>query len=154
MNGGEAMKRIVIGTDGSAGGHAAVEVGIELARAAGAVATIVYVRHSPLPILGDPYYQRALSVELQKGRCAVDEAAAQADEAGVGNESEVLEGDPAERILELARLREADLIVVGSRDRGALAETLLGSVSGAIVHHADRPVLVVKLGAEAAQRAA
>src|SRR5919204_6455014 len=108
MNGGEAMKRIVIGTDGSAGGRAAIEVGIELARAAGAVATIVYVRHSPLPILGDPYYQRALSIELQKGRCAVDQAAAQADEAGGGNEAEGLESEPAERIFELARLREAD----------------------------------------------
>lgn len=148
------MKRIVIGTDGSAGGRAAVEGGIELARGAAAVATIVYVRHAPLPIVGDPFYQRALSAELRRGRAAVDEARARADAAGVETESEILEGDPADQILELARLRDAELIVVGSRGLGALAGALLGSVSSGLVHHADRPVLVVTKRAETARRAA
>ena len=53
----------------------------------------------------------------------------------------MLEGDPARRIVELARLRDVDLIVVGSRGLGAFAGTLLGSVSHD-VDHADRPVLV------------
>ncbi len=153
-NGGAAMKRIVIATDGSAGGHQAVETGVELACAAGAIATVVYVRHAPLPIVGDPYYQRALSAEFQRGRAAIDEGVACAAEAGVESESEILEGDPAEQILELARLRDADLIVVGSRDLGAVAGALLGSVSSAIVHGADRPVLVVKQRADAARRVA
>ncbi len=148
------MKRIVIGTDGSAGGREAAEQGVKLARATGAIATLVYVRQSPLPILGDPYYQRALSAELRRARAAVDEAAAYAAEAGVDTEVEILEGDPAEQIVELARLRDADLIVVGSRGLGAVAGALLGSVSWAIVHHADRPVLVVGQAAQAEQQAA
>ena len=67
-----------------------------------------------------------------------------AAEAGVAGESEILEGDAAEEILGLARLRDADLIVVGSRDLGRVAGAVLGSVSHAIVDNADRPVLVVK----------
>jgi len=67
-----------------------------------------------------------------------------AAEAGVASESEILEGDAAEEILGLARLRDADLIVVGSRDLGRVAGAMLGSVSNAVVHNADRPVLVVK----------
>jgi len=61
---------------------------------------------------------------------------------GVEAETEVLEGDPAGRILELARLRDVDLIVVGSRGLGPVAGALLGSVSREVVQRADRPVLV------------
>jgi len=76
------VKRIVIATDGSAGGRAAVESGIELARGVGAIATFVHVRHAPLPIFGDPDYQQALSAELPKTRVVIEEAVARADNAG------------------------------------------------------------------------
>lgn len=69
-------------------------------------------------------------------------AATRACGAGVNAEVEVVEGNPAERILELASIRDVDLIVVGSRKLGALAGTLLGSVPREILRHADRPVLV------------
>ena len=148
------MRRIVIAYDGSDGSREALERGVELARTAGAVATLVYVRHEPLPLVGDPFYERALSKELRRGRDALEAARACAADAGVAAESELLEGDPAERILELARLRRAELIVVGCRDRGAIAEALLGSVSRAIVQGADSPVLVAKRRTRRKRRAA
>jgi nucleotide-binding universal stress UspA family protein len=153
---GEArvMERVLIACDGSDGSREALEQGLELARAAEAAATLVYVRHAPLPLVGDPFYERALSRELRRGRDVLDEARAVAAAEGVAAETELLEGDPAERIVELARLRGADLIVVGCRDRGAIAEALLGSVSRAIVHDADRPVLVAKRRARRNRRAA
>ena len=148
------MKRIVIAYDGSDGSREALVTGVELARGARAVVTLVYVRHAPAPLVGDPFYDRALSKELRRGRDVVEEARAYAADSGVAAETELLEGDAAERILELARLRGADLIVVGSRERGAIVEGLLGSVSQAIVHHADRPVLVAKQRARRERRAA
>lgn len=138
------MKRIVIAADGSPGGSAAVDAGLELAGTIGGVATIVCVRDSPPLLLGDPYYARKVSDELRDARDVVDDAARRATEAGVESESEILEGDAAEQILTLAHSRNADVIVVGSRGRGALAGAVLGSVSSAIVHGAECPVLVVK----------
>jgi nucleotide-binding universal stress UspA family protein len=148
------VKRIVIAYDGSDGGREALEQGLQLARNARAVATVVYVRHAPLPIIGDPFYERALSKELQRGRDAIVEARLYAAAFGLVPETELLEGDAAEQILELARARGADLIVVGSRGRGAVAEALLASVSQAIVHGADRPVLVARQRTRRKRRAA
>jgi len=138
------VKRIVIATDGSEGSRRAVEAGVALACPSGAVATFAYVRNGVPLLLGDPFYSRRLSADLAKARATVDEAMSRAAEAGVASESEILEGDAAEEILGLARLRDADLIVVGSRDLGRVAGAMLGSVSNAVVHNADRPVLVVK----------
>jgi nucleotide-binding universal stress UspA family protein len=136
------MKEILVATDGSESSRHAVEQAIDLARSSGATLTVAYVRHTPLPVLGQPFYQRSVSAELRRANETVAIAAASAERAGVETEIEVLEGHPAGRILELARLRDVDLIVVGSRGLGSIAGTLLGSVSREVLHRADRPVLV------------
>ena len=51
--------------------------------------------------------------------------------------------DPAERLLEVAEQRDADLIVVGSRERGFLERLLGRSVDEAVVRRAERDVLLV-----------
>ena len=62
-----------------------------------------------------------------------------------GLESEMLMeyGDPSEEIARVAAEGGFDLIVVGSRKRGAFAELLLGSVSKTLVRTAPCPVMVV-----------
>ena len=136
------MEQILVATDGSENSRHALDDAVELAAGAGAELTVVYVRHAELPMLGEPVYQRSLSADLRQANEAVAIATGVAHSAGVEAEGEVLEGDPAKRIVELARLRDVDLIVVGSRGLGAVAGTLLGSVSRDVLHHADRPVLV------------
>jgi nucleotide-binding universal stress UspA family protein len=136
------MNKILVATDGSDNAEHAVVQAIELACAKHSKLVVVYVRHAPLPLLGEPVYQRSLSRELREAADMTEAAAAKAREAGVEAEIEVVEGSPATRILELAGARDVDLIVVGSRGLGSVAGALLGSVSKAVVRHADRPVLV------------
>jgi nucleotide-binding universal stress UspA family protein len=47
-------------------------------------------------------------------------------------------------ILQAGDKFEADLIVIGSRGLGAVKQFFMGSVSNYVVHHAHRPVLVIK----------
>ena len=53
-------------------------------------------------------------------------------------------GQPADTIAARARATEADLIVVGTRGRGPLATSLLGSVSAGVIDRAPCPVLVAR----------
>jgi nucleotide-binding universal stress UspA family protein len=61
---------------------------------------------------------------------------------GVALLAEAVPGHPGHLLAVAAE--HAALVVVGSRGRGALAATLLGSVSQAVLHHARCPVAVVR----------
>jgi nucleotide-binding universal stress UspA family protein len=61
---------------------------------------------------------------------------------GVEVKAEVISGHAAVVLTQASR--EAALLVVGSRGRGAVAEVLLGSVSEHCVRHASCPVVVIR----------
>ena len=137
------MKTILIATDGSAGARAAVDEGLDFAEETGADVLFVAIRHPPTAGVRRPVLAAVFSHELARLRPALQEAVAEAESRGIHADYDLLEGDPGERILELARSRDVDLIVIGSRGLGAVASVILGSVSKRVLHDADRPVLVV-----------
>ena len=53
-------------------------------------------------------------------------------------------GDPASSILELAKRREVDMIVIGTRGLGKLKGQILGSVSRKVTNNAETSCLVVR----------
>jgi nucleotide-binding universal stress UspA family protein len=143
------MNRILITTDGSHGAGHALEQGLSLAADVGAEVVVAYARPSPNPLLGAPYYQTVITEQAQHARAVITDAKLHAAPFEVDVTYEVVEGDPVETILELARSHDVDLIVVGSRGLGAVKGLVLGSISNAILHHADRPVLVAKARVQA-----
>ena len=54
-------------------------------------------------------------------------------------------GTPAEVILDTARERECDLIVLGTHGHGAITDALIGSTAKRVVRGSTIPVLVVRL---------
>jgi len=64
-------------------------------------------------------------------------------DAGFNAEGRLVRGRPAHMITVVAEELGADPIVVGARGAGRVEAALLGSVSGSVVAHAKRPVLVV-----------
>ena len=57
---------------------------------------------------------------------------------------ELVEGRPADKIVETAKEGMFDLIVIGSRGLGGIKEFFLGSVSNRVADNAPCPVLIVK----------
>jgi nucleotide-binding universal stress UspA family protein len=146
------MKRIVIGTEGSADAMRAVEDGLEVATGLQASVTFVCARPAPNALLGEPFYQRELDAEIAHAREVIAEAMQQAAAAGVDADYEIIEGQPADAILHVAETHDADLIVVGSRGLGTMQSAIFGSVSKALVTRSKRPVLVVKGSGDEPQR--
>ena len=90
-------------------------------------------RLAPLP--REVYLERA----DRAASALVDRLAA----AGVQAGKTVLSGRPLDRILEFSDQQDADLVVVGSSTRPAIAERLLGSVPLELIKKSHRPVLVI-----------
>jgi nucleotide-binding universal stress UspA family protein len=69
-----------------------------------------------------------------------------AQEAGLHAESVAVEaaGPVWRAIVDIADRHAAATIVVGSRGLTGLHSMLLGSVSSAVVHHAERPALITR----------
>jgi len=131
---------IVVGYDGSEHARAALEYAAERARDGGRL-VVVRAYEAPSEWLGHPYYARALDEHRERGRKQLAELEAAAD-LGIELEGDLLEGPPASALSRAAAARDAAEIVVGSRGLGHF-RAALGSVSHALLHEAECPVVVV-----------
>ncbi|MBN1813107.1 MAG: universal stress protein [Anaerolineae bacterium] len=138
------FKKILLATDGSPHAGAAMGYARDLALRDGARVIVVHA-FEPVPgYLGDPVEGRTMARHIGAGEEIAGEAARQLREAGVDVVVELLEGPPADAILNVADVRDCDLIVMGTRGHGRLASLLLGSVSHRVLSQAHVPVLVVR----------
>jgi nucleotide-binding universal stress UspA family protein len=139
-----APSGVVVGTDGSPSADAAIRWAAKDAEIRDAHLTIV---HAVAPVVGTwlaiPVPPDVLQWNHERGRQIVDDGISIAKEIaeGLSISTEVLVSAAAPALVALSR--DAKLVVVASRGRGALARTLLGSVSMGLVHHAHCPVAVV-----------
>ena len=139
----------MVGTDGSVGARAALAAAVAEGSRTGAevVAVAGYVLATTWTDLSSvvPPTAEEIRADLQQRvERTVDEVLAERP-AGAGPAPkvrvEVLEGAAADVLVHAAR--DADLLVVGSRGRGAFRGLLLGSVALHCAMHASCPVLVV-----------
>ena len=128
--------RILIASDGSATADRAARKGLELAQEIDAPVTLVFVGH---PATGKLVMEDTVEVYGQ----------------GVETDIRLLQGDPAELILQTATEVGADVVVVGNRGLQGAKGFLLGSVPEAVLDGAAVDVLlcrtVVQIAAELAR---
>lgn len=137
------FSNIVLAIDGSEHSQKAARLAGEMARQNKASLRIVHT-YDPIPsYLGQPYFQEAISNRTELADSIMQQALELVGEVS-DLHHEILESAPAEAIVQVARVRGADLIVMGSRGLGRLEGLLLGSQSQKVVSHAHCPVLLVR----------
>lgn len=138
------FERILLAVDGSEHAVRAAKVAADLARRLESELRIVAAYDPIPPFLGEPNMQEAINARLEDAQTILNKAETAVGEVPGGVHSEMIEGSPAEAIIEVAKIRRSDLIVMGSRGRGRLVGLLLGSNSQKVVSHAPCPVLIVR----------
>ena len=134
---GEGM-RTLVAYDGSDSAKRALELAAQVFGPAGSIA----IAHVVQP-LGEPDFAGSPEVEDPEQEELLAEARAAVARTGTPAVTLRRRGDPAAELIAAGAELDADLIVVGSRGRGAVASALLGSVSAALAGGAHSPVLVV-----------
>jgi uncharacterized protein len=142
-------KNIIAATDGSKHGERAVYEALGIAKRCNSSLTIVtvitsehlvQVEHSRLQI------SEAADMEMVKIEHDIKELKETAIKEGIQTESFILSGVPAEAIINTAKTKNADLIVMGSHGRTGIERLLVGSVTERVIVLSSSAVLVVKAG--------
>jgi nucleotide-binding universal stress UspA family protein len=133
---------IIVGYDGSDCAKAALATAAEVAAAYGEP-LIAAFGYDVNPLGGNvPEWARALrevaTARLEEARSIVARSAHEIDLEAV-----IVERSPAEGLAELAKQRDARVIVVGTRGESPFHAALVGSTPHKLLQLADRPVLVV-----------
>jgi len=137
------FSNILLAFDGSENSQKAARLAGDMARQNGATLRIVYA-YDPVPdYLGQPYLQETISKRTEQADKIMQQAVRLVGEV-LDLHTEILEGSPAEAIVEVANVRQADLIVMGTRGLSRLGKLLLGSQSQKVVSLVDCPVLLVR----------
>ncbi len=136
---------ILLAVDGSEHALHAARVAASLANAMKSQILRVVVAYDPIPsYLGEPNLQHAIDARLKEAEGILQKAVTTLGTVSAEVHTELIEGDAAESIIEIARTRKSDVIVMGSRGLGLLTGMVLGSTSQKVVAHAPCPVLIVR----------
>ncbi len=138
------ISSILYATDGSVPAQKALDWVVDVAQRRQAKVIVVTAYEPISRDLGTPYLEELMAARTSEGEALVRKVAAVLDREGVPHDDEVLQGPAAAAVLEVARVRNVDLIVMGSRGLGRLEAALLGSVCQRVVQEAPCPVLIVR----------
>ena len=115
-------RKILIATDGSPTAQRAVKVAADVARASEAETLLLHVG------------------EEARGNSVLADARNEIPSARAIS----LDGDAADKIIEIAENEGADLIVIGNKGMTGAKRFLLGSVPNKVSHHAPCSVLIIR----------
>jgi len=154
------IKKILYATDLSEGARHALGYAASIANRFGAGLTVLHVIEDTSPyqdslvmnILGENRWQQLRAENEQKVISMIKERVKNfCDEVSkempacpfITDEIIVKIGHPVEEILKTAKDIQVDMLVLGARGQGIIADALLGSVSRRVLRRSNRPVLIV-----------
>lgn len=135
---------VLLPYDGSDGAAETLDHVGEIARRADATVHLLYVADTTrdsVTVVGN----EVVDALVQEGEDVLAEAADALDAQGVRHETDVVQGNPAETIVEYADRYGHDLIAMPTRAREGVSRYLLGSVTEKVVRLSPVPVLTARM---------
>lgn len=139
------ITKILVPLNNTENSNHGLEMAISIARQYKATITGVYVIQTPShsEFSGVGSVGKSATSEIKK---TLEDAKVLAAQNGIVFNGKILHGDAGYSITRLAhdKKQNFNLIVIGSRNRGAIKKLFLGSVSNYVAHSSKIPVLIVK----------
>jgi nucleotide-binding universal stress UspA family protein len=141
------MKHIAVGIDFSDAREPVLKTSAKLAAALGARLHVFHVIAPEPAFVGYTAYAYP-GVDQREEELAAEKVELQGmidrlRTAGIDAHGYMKPGETVESLLEFARARDAEMIVVGTHSRNLLSRLLLGSTAEGVVRHSKIPVVVV-----------
>jgi nucleotide-binding universal stress UspA family protein len=144
------FKRLLIATDGSDLAGKAVAAGLALAKGLDAQVVVFTATEPWTAMVSGEGFAFDFPVEEYEKDCAeraeqiLKQVRGDADRLGLGCETMHANGFPAESILDAAKTKNCDLIVMASHGRRGISRLLLGSQAMRVVTLSNIPVLICR----------
>ena len=134
---------ILVALDGSEQSFLALKYAKGLAETLCAKIIMIHAYPSTSDLRDVAGYEKLVSQRKIFGQKILDHARNHLGDVSFEVEEDLLEGPTADAVLSVAEVRNADLIVLGTRKMGSLKGVIIGSFSNKVMHYAPCPVLVV-----------
>jgi nucleotide-binding universal stress UspA family protein len=143
------LDTIMVALDGSGFAEGALPPARDLAKRSGARLHLVSV-HEIGPTFSSDLWP---TVEMDRWRedYLKEVAGKLGDETGGEVAASLPRGDVAERLLDEAQAKEADLLILSSHGRGRISGSWLGNVAASVLHRSRIPLLVIRPSEEAGE---
>jgi nucleotide-binding universal stress UspA family protein len=144
------IRRVMFASDFSPASGRAFAKAIEIAKLAGARLVVTHTIAPFMPLMSEnSFISPETWNEIEGGARAAAQKSLKAlvlraQRAGLVATSLLTEGTAAQQIVESAKAKRADLLVIGTHGRSGFSRLLLGSVAGHVVATAPCPVLTVR----------
>jgi nucleotide-binding universal stress UspA family protein len=145
------MKKILVPIDGSKMSNMAIDKAKEIALAFNSQVVLLNVMESNVnDYPSNPYkFSPELVSNMKKENRAISEKILEDGKArfmgtSIQVETKLLEGNPADNIVNFAMNDDYDLVIMGSSGLGGLRTILVGSVTRSVVMNLKKPMLIVR----------
>lgn len=136
-------EKILVPLDGSEVAEVALPYAGELAGRLGSEITLIHVCEST-----EQQYRNMHQIYMQKmaemTRQLIKKYVETPDAASIAVQAELLNGNPADKILDFAEKQHVNLIVIATHGRSGIQRWVLGSIADKVVNAAKQPVLLIR----------
>jgi nucleotide-binding universal stress UspA family protein len=144
----EPIHKILAPLDGSDIGEVALPYAEAIAANSQATVNLIQIISPPgtveANLLGGPDWRKFVNAMRDAGESYLKSIAERLSGKDIKVSYEVLTGDPADKIVEYATAKGANLIAMSTHGRTGLSRWVLGSVADKVLHGARIPILLVR----------